>query len=267
MQKEYLICVDSDGCVMDTMTFKHQLIFGPLLIKYFNLQDQEQAIMKYWLNLNLTSARRGLNRFQGALATLKRFDPNIEGLAEYEAYINESKIHNIETLKSLLPNTCVQKIINWSQAVNVSVKELQYLAKPFDASLPFIKEISKIADIWVVSSANQQALEAEWSHFGLLSSIKKLNSQEAGTKKVIIEKALELGYEPSKCLMIGDAIGDYQAALANNIAFYPILVNQENDSWYDLIYKYYPLFIKEGFNELTNTFLIERFKNNFEGEL
>ena len=31
-QKEYLICVDSDGCAMDTMDSKHITCFGPCLI-------------------------------------------------------------------------------------------------------------------------------------------------------------------------------------------------------------------------------------------
>ena len=28
-EHDYLICVDSDGCVMDTMTCKHMHCFGP----------------------------------------------------------------------------------------------------------------------------------------------------------------------------------------------------------------------------------------------
>lgn len=30
MKMEYVFCVDSDGCAMDTMTYKHELFFGPL---------------------------------------------------------------------------------------------------------------------------------------------------------------------------------------------------------------------------------------------
>ncbi|HAP8589974.1 TPA: HAD family hydrolase, partial [Enterococcus faecium] len=25
----WIFCIDSDGCVMDTMTYKHNLFFGP----------------------------------------------------------------------------------------------------------------------------------------------------------------------------------------------------------------------------------------------
>lgn len=30
-KKEFLICVDSDGCAMDTMDLKHTRCFGPCL--------------------------------------------------------------------------------------------------------------------------------------------------------------------------------------------------------------------------------------------
>ena len=36
-QKEYLICVDSDGCAMDTMDSKHITCFGPCLIPVWGL--------------------------------------------------------------------------------------------------------------------------------------------------------------------------------------------------------------------------------------
>ena len=36
-QKEYLICVDSDGCAMDTMDTKHITCFGPCLIPVWGL--------------------------------------------------------------------------------------------------------------------------------------------------------------------------------------------------------------------------------------
>ena len=36
---------------------------------------------------------------------------------------------------------------------------------------------------------------------------------------------------PQIALMIGDAVGDARAAEKNGIAFYPILVNWEEESW------------------------------------
>ena len=50
-----------------------------------------------------------------------------------------------------------------------------------------------------------------------------------------IRKLLSTGYKQEKCLMVGDAPGDCKAAEENGIFFYPILVNQEQSSWEQLV--------------------------------
>ena len=41
-KKDFLICVDSDGCAMDTMDIKHFRCFGPCLVEEWNLNDPRQ---------------------------------------------------------------------------------------------------------------------------------------------------------------------------------------------------------------------------------
>ena len=36
-KKDYLICVDSDGCAMDTMNIKHIKCFGPCMVEELSL--------------------------------------------------------------------------------------------------------------------------------------------------------------------------------------------------------------------------------------
>ena len=38
-KKRYLICVDSDGCAMDTMDVKHIRCFGPCMVKEWGLEE------------------------------------------------------------------------------------------------------------------------------------------------------------------------------------------------------------------------------------
>ena len=45
-KKEYLVCVDSDGCAMDTMDIKHYRCFGPCMVEEWNLQQWEAPILK-----------------------------------------------------------------------------------------------------------------------------------------------------------------------------------------------------------------------------
>ena len=37
-KKDFLICIDSDGCAMDTMDIKHIKCFGPCMINQWNLE-------------------------------------------------------------------------------------------------------------------------------------------------------------------------------------------------------------------------------------
>ena len=35
---EHIVCIDSDGCAMDTMNIKHYRCFGPCMIKEWGLE-------------------------------------------------------------------------------------------------------------------------------------------------------------------------------------------------------------------------------------
>ena len=50
MKKEhdYLICIDSDGCAMDTMNSKHFYCFGPEWVKQYGLENIKEEALKYW---------------------------------------------------------------------------------------------------------------------------------------------------------------------------------------------------------------------------
>ena len=101
--------------------------------------------------------------------------------------------------------------------------------KPF----PYVKDAlaaaHRQADVVVVSSANPEAVRDEWRRFGLLEHVDLLCTQEMGSKAYCIGKLAEKGYDA--ILMCGDAPGDEQAAMSNHVLYYPILVNQEDESW------------------------------------
>jgi len=63
-KKEFLVCVDSDGCAMDTMDIKHKKCFGPRLISEWGLEKWEDRVLERWNEINLYSATRGINRFK-----------------------------------------------------------------------------------------------------------------------------------------------------------------------------------------------------------
>ena len=63
-KKEWLVCVDSDGCAMDTMDSKHHQAFCPQLIRVYGLEEYAGLITPHWMEVNLYSRTRGVNRFK-----------------------------------------------------------------------------------------------------------------------------------------------------------------------------------------------------------
>ena len=54
-ETDFLVCVDSDGCAMDTMDIKHIRCFGPCMVKEWKLEAWEGQILDRWNEINLYS--------------------------------------------------------------------------------------------------------------------------------------------------------------------------------------------------------------------
>lgn len=89
------------------------------------------------------------------------------------------------------------------------------------------------ADMIVASATPNAALKTEWEEHGIAGHVRAICGQEAGSKKEIL--AVSAQYGENKRLMIGDAPGDHQAAVANNCLYYPINPGNEEASWQRLL--------------------------------
>ena len=251
----FLVCVDSDGCAMDTMDVKHIQCFGPQWISVFDLADRAQEAQTLWLSINLTSATRGINRFAGLAAACEemvRRGAEIEDVGALSAWVKTATELSNPALEAYLvqhPSPCLAKALLWSQQVNLAITALPDEARPFPMVAQGLKSISEVADIVGVSSANAAAVQDEWEKYGLRDYTRMICCQEIGTKAEIIKQLLAAGYEPSKVLMVGDAFGDRAAAQKNGIWFYPILTGKEKESWEQLVKHALPRLISETFDE------------------
>ncbi len=72
----------------------------------------------------------------------------------------------------------------------------------------------------MVSATPHEALQREWEEHDLTQYLAAIGGQEIGTKKEMLGAAAK--YPPKHSLMIGDALGDYQAAVANKAFYFPI---------------------------------------------
>ena len=263
--KDFLVCVDSDGCAMDTMEIKHRECFAPEMIKTWNLQENEEYILNLWYDLNLYTQTRGINRFKGLAETFKIIREKgieIEDLDSLLNWVETTNELSNRSLKNEIEKTdskALKMALEWSLNVNESIERLPKGDEPFENVKEGLEALSKKVDISVVSSANGEALNDEWSRNDLVKYLRALLGQEAGTKQHCIAELKKKGYDTDKILMVGDAPGDLQAAKNNGVRFYPILVNKEGFSWERLVEEAVPKLINGEFDEAYQNQLIEEF--------
>ncbi len=242
---DYLVCVDSDGCAMDTMNCKHFHCFGPCMVMEWELEEWRVAILERWNEINLFQMTRGINRFKGLAMALTEINaqytsiPGVEDLSAWvettKALSNDALIAAIEAAPEGAGKVCLQKALSWSKAVNESIVQLpDELKVPYVGAKEGLAAAHTFADVAVVSSANRDAVQEEWTQHGLLEHVDILLAQDCGSKAHCISEMLKFGYEKNHVLMVGDAPGDCDAAETNGVWYYPILVNKESESWTEL---------------------------------
>ena len=249
-RKNFLVCIDSDGCAIDSMNIKHFNCFGPEMVGEWNLEEWSEEILERWNYVNLFSLTRGINRFKGLLLALTEINEKyvkVEDLKSFADWVESTKeLSNNSLARAIESNhdsVCLKKALSWSNRVNASIQKL-----PEEEIVPFamVKEAlifaREKADIAVVSSANLGAIMDEWERHELLPCVDLVLAQDSGTKEYCIGELLKKGYERDKVIMCGDAVGDMYAAERNGVFYYPIKVNLEKESWLE--------FIDVGFNKL-----------------
>ena len=241
---DYFIGFDSDGCVFDTMELKHKECFCPAVIKHLGAQPVSKAAREVWDFVNLYSKTRGCNRFLALQyfrnllrerADVQARGAQVPELKELDEWIErETKLGNpaliVEVEKT--GNEALQQMLDWSLEVNERVTDMVFGMTPFPGVMDVLNQGQGKADMIVVSQTPLEALEREWEENKMTPYIEAIAGQEHGTKTEHIRFATEgKGYDSSKILMIGDAPGDYKAAVENSALFYPIVPGNEEASW------------------------------------
>lgn len=268
---DYLICIDSDGCAMDTMDIKHIHCFGPQLVREWELEEWEQDILERWNQINLYTISRGINRFKGLVKSLKEINEKyctISGIKELEKWAEESDELSEQSLENYakIHTNCeiLHKALAWSRAVN---QDISILPEEEKHTFPGVKDVLALthqcADIAIVSAANSSAVKEEWERCGLLEYIDVIMAQDCGSKSTCIASLLTKQYDTNCVMMVGDALGDREAAEKNGVSFYPILAKHEEKSWRDFPFVL-SLFLRKEFDSDYQKQLDEKFYTNFQ---
>jgi len=240
-QHDFLVAIDSDGCVFDTMELKHKECFIPCFISHYELQAISKFARETWEFVNLYSHSRGVNRFPALVETLQWLQRRPEVAARKVQIeipdslrswvVTERKLGN-PTLEARVKETgdpALSRCLAWSQAVNRAIDEMVRHVPPFPYVLESLERLMGRTDRIVCSATPDAALKKEWAEHKIDRFVSVICGQEIGTKKEILHHAAK--YKPHHALMIGDALGDYAAAQANHCLFFPINPGAEDVSW------------------------------------
>jgi phosphoglycolate phosphatase-like HAD superfamily hydrolase len=238
---DFLVGIDSDGCVFDSMELKHKECFIPAFINHYELQGVSKYAREAAEFVNLYSKSRGANRFPALIEQLDwlRRRPEVkargirvarpDGLIQWAA--KESKLGNpaLEKAVAGAGDLDLKQALAWSVAVNKAIADMVRGVPPFPLVRECLERFAGRADMLVCSQTPNAALEAEWAEHDLSKFVLAICGQEIGSKKESLAAAKQ--YPTNHTLMIGDAPGDHKAAAANNCLFFPINPGAEEASW------------------------------------
>ena len=247
--KDFLVCIDSDGCLLDNMELKHKECFCPATVNVWNLQGVSKYARECAEFVNLYSRTRGTNRFPAIVRTLELLyeRPEVKerglvvpDLTDLKRWIDTTPILGAAALeeyskthKNLSP--VLMQAANWSREVDANIKHIVRNISPF----PFVKEaiikMREFAEVMVVSATPSEALERELTAVGIASLMTTIAGQDLGTKTQLIHEAMGGRYSPDHVLKIGDAPGDLKAAEDNGVLFNPIVPGKERESWKNVL--------------------------------
>jgi len=255
-RKDFLVAIDTDGCVTDNMNGKQMLIFHPHYMEFYQLWGIESYFREIAEYYNLFSIHRGCNRFIAVQHTLKSLNkredvqqilkkkhielPDVKVVDDYINYCEENKLGlgnpSLEQyLKTQPTNFSIHKLLGWSKAVNATFPFINPKIPPFQNVKKSLELFSEYADTLVVSQTPYEDLVNYWETQKLTGYIQIIAGQEMGKKSHHIEVVKKTcGYEDNHVLMLGDGGGDLKAVKHNNGLFYPIPATQEDEAWNNL---------------------------------
>ncbi len=254
----FLVGIDSDGCVFDSMEIKHKECFVPQFVRHFGLQAVSRYARECWEFVNLYSRTRGINRFPALSCALNLLGerpevrargveaPSTDALDEWIS--RETRLGNAALQAEVEGgNKALAGILEWSLDVNRAIESMVHGVPPFPLVREVLDRLAGAADAIVVSQTPVEALQREWSEHGLDGRVKAIAGQEMGTKREHLQAAMAGRYSGIEVLMIGDAPGDRKAALSNGALFYPVVPGAEEASWRRLHDESLQVFLEGGY--------------------
>jgi phosphoglycolate phosphatase-like HAD superfamily hydrolase len=273
----FFVGIDSDGCAFDNMELKQKECFIPNIIKFWNLQAVAKYAREVAEFVNLYSKWRGINRWPALIKDFDLLAQRPEVLARkapipqapaVRRFIASGFALSNEGLQAYLnqhPETELERALAWSTAVNDSIEDIVHHVPPFPYVRASLERLAGVADTVVVSATPTPSLAREWEEHDLARYPAIIAGQEMGAKKQHLAWGAGGKYDPGHVLMLGDALGDLEAARANAALFFPIKPGHEDESWECFYSEALDRFVNESYAGAYETRLVAEFESLLPG--
>ena len=268
--KKFFIGVDSDGTAFDSMTIKHTDSFIPAMFEVWGLDDVRERVTEIEQYVNLYSKDRGINRFPGLLMTFEKmieegiFDKDVSDL---DAFVKSGRGFSTKALEDFIAETkseFLNEVLAWNNLSDELFAKNCEDIQPFKFVKEALSKAQEKAVIGVISSATKEGLETDWAGGGISQYASVILGKENGSKKEQLKSEADGKYDKDKILMIGDAIGDLEAAKSVGALFYPIIAGEEEKSWEKFYEESLDVFFEGKYEGEYEKALIDAFYKKFE---
>ncbi len=248
----WFVGLDSDGCVLDTVTLKQVRGLLPAMVDQWGLESIEPQVRETVEFVCLHSVTRGLNRYAALVRVFdelrRRPDVRAAGArvpdpAPLRHFVQSGlplSQPSLEAAAHRSPEPLLKQALAWSRAANERIARLAGEVRAFPGAAEALEKLAADADLGVCSQSPEAALMREWEGAGLLHRVRFIAGQELGGKADQLRLATAGKYAAGRVLFVGDAPGDRHAAEAAGVAFFPILPGRETESWRRLTEEAFP---------------------------
>ena len=186
-KRDFLVCMDSDGCVMDTVRIKHCSVFCPELIRVFGLEAHTDFITTAWEEINLNSITRGISRFESAVLIFDRLKnrgidvPGSEDIAAWVSTASELSTASLQQEVLRSGSLALRKLQEWNNACNRRIQALEPTFKPFPGVEYSLHQLHTVADVAAVQqqSVIQPVADIHRAHEDILL---RVQTEECGVR-------------------------------------------------------------------------------------
>ncbi len=248
--KKILLIIESEGSVFDSLSLMHQKAYVPAFSGCFSQGADPAFASLLWRRLALFSRLRGqepLIILQAALRILNRSYPSVRRGAVLRAL--ESFLGTPGQDRRLLAESEAgspeRLLLDWMTMAETLMEEEGY-ASCFDNAKKFLQELSFSApgvELLVHSNLPENMALNAWEMAGLGGCFLRIAGSERGDFASYLRSALKNGYETCPMLIIGTTGKAWQAAQSVGSRFYPIMPENEEESWRLFSEEYFPAFL------------------------